>query len=106
MAKRKNDFDKFMKSLVRESDDTGEDEALATYGEHFRLALEVIRLRKMNKWTQQQFAKKSGVPQSEISRIESGQANPTYRTLQMLAKATRMTVSFVAQAPQRRRATS
>ena len=31
--------------------------------------------------------KKTGLNQSEISTLESGQANPTYRTLQTLATA-------------------
>ena len=73
----------------------GEADALAAYGEHFRLALAVIKLRKKQGWTQQQLAKASGVQQSEISRIERGQGNPTYRTLQALAQAAHMTVSFV-----------
>lgn len=99
MAKRKNDFDEFMKEVGEESAAAGESAALAAYGEHFRLALAVIQLRKKQRWTQQQLAKASGVQQSEISRIERGQGNPTYRTLQALAQAAQMTVSFVASKP-------
>ncbi|MBL8954250.1 MAG: helix-turn-helix transcriptional regulator [Myxococcaceae bacterium] len=104
MTKRKNDFDEFMKEVEKEAADAGESDALRAYGEHFRLALQVIRIRKNRKWTQQQFAKASGVPQSEISRIERGQANPTYRTLQQLAQAADLRVEFVA--PPRRRTSS
>jgi transcriptional regulator with XRE-family HTH domain len=32
-------------------------------------------------------AQKTGLNQSEISTLESGQANPTYKTLQTLAAA-------------------
>ena len=103
MSKRKNDFDGFMKEVEKESAEAGQAEAFAAYGEHFRLALEVIQLRKDQGWTQQQMAKASGVQQSEISRIERGQANPTYRTLTALAHAAKKTVGFVSSSPKRRR---
>jgi DNA-binding XRE family transcriptional regulator len=99
MAKRKSDFDEFMKQVGEESSAAGETAALAAYAEHFRLALAVIQLRKKRRWTQQQLAKASGVQQSEISRIERGQGNPTYRTLQALAQAVQMNVTFVASKP-------
>lgn len=107
MAKRKSDLDGFMKEVEAESLAAAETDALLAYGEHFRLALAVIQLRKKQRWTQQQLARASGVQQSEISRIERGQGNPTYRTLQALAQAAKMTVAFVAsttrpQAPKRR----
>ena len=57
------------------------------------------QLRKERNWTQQQLAKGSGVQQSEISRIERGQANPTFRTLQQIAQAVKKTISFVDVAP-------
>jgi DNA-binding XRE family transcriptional regulator len=106
MAKRKSDFDDFMKEVEDESVAAGEADALAAYGEHFRLALAVIQLRKKQGWTQQQLAKASGVQQSEISRIERGQGNPTYRTLQALAQAAHMTLSFVTSKSLRTRATA
>ena len=106
MAKRKSDLDEFMNEVAVESDAAGAAEALAAYGEHFRLALAVIQLRKKQGWTQQQFAKASGVQQSEISRIERGQGNPTYRTLQALAHAAKMTVTFAASKAIRARASA
>jgi DNA-binding XRE family transcriptional regulator len=102
MAKRKNDFEEFMNDVAKESAAAGQTEAFEAYGEHFRLALQVIRLRKEQKWTQQQLAKASGVQQSEISRIERGQANPTFRTLQQIAQAVKKTLSFVDATPPRR----
>ena len=99
MAERKNDFDGFMREVEAESGAAGETADLSAYSEHFRLALEVIQLRKKQRWTQQQLSKASGVHQSEISRIERGQGNPTYRTLQALAQAVHMTVTFVASRP-------
>lgn len=96
MAKRKSDLDEFMQEVEEESIAAGESTALAEYGEHFRLALTVIQLRMKEGWTQQQLATASGIQQSEISRIERGQGNPTFRTLQALAHAGKMTVAFVA----------
>ncbi|MFN0063747.1 MAG: helix-turn-helix domain-containing protein [Myxococcaceae bacterium] len=103
MTKRNTDFDDFMREVEAQSAAAGQADALAAYDEHFRLALEVIQLRKGEGWTQQQLAKASGVQQSEISRIERGQGNPTYRTLQALARAAKMTVMFV---PSRRTRTA
>lgn len=102
MAKRKNDFDEFMKEVAKDSADAGQTAAFEAYGEHFRLAAQVIRLRKEQNWTQQQLSKASGVQQSEISRIERGQANPTFRTLQQIAQSVQKTVSFVDVVPARR----
>src|SRR5690554_5857217 len=96
MTRRKTDFDRFLNELDAEAAAADETETPEAYREHFRLARQVIRLRKERRWTQQQFARASGVPQSEISRIESGRANPTYRTLQMLAQAAKMNIAFVA----------
>jgi len=103
-AKRRSDFDDFMKEVEEESVATGEADSLAAHGEHFRLALAIIQIRKKQGWTQQQLAKASGVQQSEISRIERGQGNPTYRTLQALAQAAHMTLSFVTSKSLRTRA--
>lgn len=103
MAKRKNDFDEFIKEVAKDSADAGQTAAFEAYGEHFRLAAQVIRLRKEQNWTQQQLSKASGVQQSEISRIERGQANPTFRTLQQIAQAVKKTISFVDLAPTRHR---
>ena len=99
MARRKTDFHEFMAHVERASRAAGTEDALAAYDEHFRLALDVIQLRKKQKLTQVQLAKASGVQQSEISRIERGQGNPTYRTLQSLARALKMTIAFVASKP-------
>jgi DNA-binding XRE family transcriptional regulator len=99
MAKRKNEFDEFMKDVEKESAAAGETAAFEAYGEHFRLAMQVIRLRKERNWTQQQLAKASGVQQSEISRIERGQANPTFRTLQQIAQSVKKTIGFVDAVP-------
>lgn len=47
--------------------------------------------------TQQQLAEAAGMQQSEVSRIESGRANPTLQTLITLASSLGMRISLVDQ---------
>jgi DNA-binding XRE family transcriptional regulator len=60
---------------------------LAAFEAHFKLAAELILLRKRRGLTQRQLSAKSGVQQAEISRIEGGRGNPTVTTLSALAGA-------------------
>ncbi len=60
---------------------------LRAFDAHFKLATELILLRKRRGLTQRQLSTKSGVQQAEISRIEGGRANPTVSTLSALASA-------------------
>lgn len=56
----------------------------------------VIQKRIERKMSQQQLAQKIGTKQSAISRLESGNSNPSLRFLQKVASAlgTRLTVTF------------
>jgi transcriptional regulator with XRE-family HTH domain len=82
-------FDDFMQELEEETRRAGpaavaRGEALkAQYG----LAAELILLRKRRRLTQRQLSARTGIQQSEISRIEGGRANPTAATLAALARA-------------------
>lgn len=60
---------------------------LAAFNAHFRLAAELLSLRKARGLTQRQLSKKTGIQQSEISRIEAAHANPTMGTVSALARA-------------------
>lgn len=51
------------------------------------LGAELAEARRGRKITQGALSELSGVPQSEISRIESGRANPTIETVSRLATA-------------------
>jgi transcriptional regulator with XRE-family HTH domain len=55
--------------------------ALQAERDRFRIARELAEVRKAKGLTQQQLSERSGVPQSEISKIESGRANATELTL-------------------------
>ena len=50
------------------------------------LAESVIRLRVERGWSQKELARKLGIWQANISRLEHGQANPTLDTLTKLSK--------------------
>lgn len=49
------------------------------------LANDVIRLRTERGWTQKELARRMGTRQANISRLENGLANPTFRFLQKLS---------------------
>ena len=55
--------------------------------DRYRLASDLIGRRQALHMTQQQLAAASGIRQSEISRIESGNGNPTLKTLSALTAA-------------------
>ena len=82
-------FAEFMKEVEAEARREGP-EAVAearALESHFRLAAEFIALRKHRNLTQRQLSSLSGIQQSEISRIESGNGNPTLKTLGALTGA-------------------
>jgi ribosome-binding protein aMBF1 (putative translation factor) len=78
-------------------------EELETFREYFRLARELAAARKAKGLSQEQLARRCGVNQSEISDIERGRANPTFRTLQTLARNLGRRVALVRPAPARPR---
>src|SRR5438093_7795475 len=82
-------FAEFMKGVEREAEAEGPEAVaeLRYFRERYRLARRFAEARRKRGWTQKKLAEKTGLNQSEISTLESGQANPTYRTLQTLAAA-------------------
>ena len=76
------------------------DEAeLAKFDEHedaFRLANQVLSARRVIGLTQVELASMSGIAQSEISRIERGQGNPTVETLSRVGRSLSLNIQFVA----------
>jgi ribosome-binding protein aMBF1 (putative translation factor) len=82
-------FTDFMAEVHREAKAEGPEAVaeLKYLRERFRLARRFAEARQKRGWTQKKLAEKTGLNQSEISTLESGQANPTYRTLQTLAAA-------------------
>ena len=76
------------------------DEAeLAKFDEHedvFRLANQVLTARRDTGLTQVELASLSGIGQSEISRIERGEGNPTVETLSRVGRSLNLDLQFVS----------
>ncbi len=51
------------------------------------LARRVRKLRLKRGWSQHELARRSGLPQSHISRLENAKHTPTYLTIEKLARA-------------------
>ena len=82
-------YEEFHAQVVAEAEAEGP-EAIAQLRmleDRYRLASDLIGLRRARSMTQQQLAAASGIRQSEISRIESGNGNPTLKTIGALARA-------------------
>lgn len=60
----------------------------------YRVVREVIKARNEKKITQQQLASLVGTKQSNISRLENGQYNPSIEFLKKVAKAMGKTVEI------------
>ena len=64
----------------------------------YDIALQVVALREQQGLTQAELARRCGVDQGDISRIERGSTSPTARTLQRIADALGADVRLVARA--------
>jgi DNA-binding phage protein len=79
--------------LYREIEEEAQAEGPASFADlrsledYYGLWAEFLAVRRRRRMTQAQLARRSGVPQSEISRIERGVANPTAATLRALVEA-------------------
>ena len=69
------------------------------YIDHFRLASQILDARKNAGLTQTDLALRTGIGQSEISRIERGIGNPTEETLAKLGRAVGKRLAFVDNPP-------
>jgi ribosome-binding protein aMBF1 (putative translation factor) len=90
-------FSDFMAELKREAESDGHEAVaeLRYFRDRFRLARRLAEARRKRGWTQKKLSEKTGINQSEISTLESGQANPTYKTLQTIAAALGGKIDFV-----------
>lgn len=79
------DFEQYLKQEL-ENDCALRDEFNALQPE-YEIIRKLIKTRIEYGLTQKELAKKCGIKQSNISRLESGKANPTIKFLQKIAKA-------------------
>jgi transcriptional regulator with XRE-family HTH domain len=77
-----SEWKKFVKEELKDPELRAEYEALEP---EFSVILAIIEARKNTGLTQTQLAVKTGIDQSDISKIERGEANPSLNTLKRLA---------------------
>ena len=75
-------FNDFLKEQLEDPEIRAEYEALEP---EFQIIQAMIDARKMIGITQKELSKRTGIAQSDISKLENGNANPSLRTLQRLA---------------------
>ena len=75
-------FKDFLSEQMKDSEFKAEYEALEP---EFAIIQAMINARKNSGITQKQLSDKTGIAQADISKLESGNANPSLRTLQRLA---------------------
>lgn len=78
------DFQKYLKEQLK---DKKIKKLYDEYGKQLEIAYQVIHLRKKEKITQLELAKKIGTTQSNIARMESGRQNFTIDILSKVAQA-------------------
>ena len=61
---------------------------------HFALADAVLKARTKKGWSQKELAKAIGTKQANISRVESGLANPTLEFINRLTKVLDFDINF------------
>ena len=76
-------FDDFLKEELKDPELRAEYEALEP---EFTIVQAMIDARKKSGLSQKQLSEKTGIAQSDISKLENGSANPSIRTLQRLAE--------------------
>ena len=88
-----SDFNDFLNEQLRDPEFRAEYEALEP---EFSIMQALIDARKASGLTQKQLSERTGITQADISRMETGNANPSLRTLQRLAAGLglRMEIAF------------
>lgn len=89
-----DDFERYLNEQMQDPEFAEEYEALQPEYEAIRA---VIAARTESHMTQKQLAEKTGIRQSNISRIESGASSPTVETLARIAAGMgkRLKIDFV-----------
>ena len=85
------DFKDFLAERLKDPEIRAEYDALEP---EFSLMQAMIDARKNSGLTQKQLSERTGIAQSDISKLESGNGNPSLRTLERLAKGMGMRVQI------------
>ena len=84
-------FNDFLNEQLQDPEVRAEYEALEP---EFSIMQAMIDARKSSGMTQKQLSEKTGIAQADISKLESGSANPSLRTLQRLAAGMGIKIEF------------
>ena len=82
-AKKMSDFQEFKAELLKDPEVKKEYDNMRA---EFDIIKAIIVARNEQKLTQKELAKRAGLRQANISRMESGTYNPSVKTLKLLAK--------------------
>ena len=78
-----SDFEKYLSKQFENSDFKKEWDSLEP---EYNMIQALIEARKRSNLTQKQLAERTGINQADISKIETGNANPTLQVLKRLAE--------------------
>lgn len=86
-------YDAFFNEMMKDPEVKREYDALEP---EFQLVRKMIRARREAGLTQKELAERTGIQQSNISRIENGNGNPSLSTLNKLAQGLgkKLVISF------------
>lgn len=84
-------FEDFLAEQLKDPEVKAEYDALEP---EFTLMQAIIDARKQTGMTQKQLSEKTGIAQSDISKLESGNGNPSLKTIQRLAAGLGMKVKI------------
>lgn len=86
-------YDAFFNEMMKDPEGKREYDALEP---EFQLVRKMIRARREAGLTQKELAERTGIQQSNISRIENGNGNPSLSTLNKLAQGLgkKLVISF------------
>ncbi|WP_296955004.1 helix-turn-helix domain-containing protein [uncultured Dialister sp.] len=95
MMEKLTNYEKFFQEQMKDPEIKKEYDALEP---EFTLIQAMIDARRETGLTQQELAKRTGITQADISKIENGNANPSLKTLQRLAAGMgrKLKIEFIA----------
>ena len=85
-------FDKFLKEQLKDPEVKKEYNALAP---EFTIIQALIDARRIAGMTQKQLSERTGITQSDISKLENGNSNPSIKTLKKLANGMNMDLQLL-----------
>ena len=78
-----SDFQKYLEQQMKDPEFEAEWKALEP---EYQIMRAIVEARKKSHLTQQQLSQMTGINQADISKLETGNCNPSLRTLNRLAE--------------------